>query len=263
MLNFSVLGALEIRTSTGDAEISGDLQRTLILTLLVSEGQSVAGGTLIDEMWGRSMPDKESNALQAHVSRLRRRLRQLEPEYPGQRLTVQPSGYRFSLKDGELDAIEFIKAVRQAETVSVANPAAAAVLLRDALAMWRGPVFGGFAGGPSCQVAGARYEEHRMRAMELRFDVELRLGMHAAVLPELHEAHRGHPLRERFCEQLMLALYRAGRQADALGVYRLMRHELDQELGIEPSPSLQRLERAILSHAPHLDGSVRSPLQPA
>jgi DNA-binding SARP family transcriptional activator len=263
MLSFSVLGALEIRTAAGYAEISGDLQRTLILTLLVNEGQSVSGETLIDEMWGDSLPDNESNALQAHVSRLRRKLRQLEPEYAGRRLTIQPSGYRFSLNDAELDAIEFIKAVRQAETASTANPAAAAVLLRDALAMWRGPVFGGFAGGPSCQVARARYEEHRMRAMELRFDVELRLGMHAAVLPELHEAHRDHPLRERFCEQLMLALYRAGRQADALGIYRLMRRGLDEELGIEPSPQLQRLEQAILSHAPHLDGSVRSLLVPA
>jgi DNA-binding SARP family transcriptional activator len=263
MLSFSVLGALEIRTATGYAEISGDLQRTLILTLLIKEGQSVTGETLIDEMWGDSLPDKESNALQAHVSRLRRRLRQLEPEYPGQRLTIQPSGYRFSLNDAQLDAIEFIRAVRQAETASAANPAVAAVLLREALAMWRGPVFGGFAGGPSCQVARARYEEHRIRAMELRFDIELRLRMHAAILPELHEAHRDHPLRERFCEQLMLALYRAGRQADALGVYRLMRRELDEELGIEPSPSLQRMEQAVLSHAPHLDGGLRSLLQPA
>lgn len=95
-----------------------------------------------------------------------------------------------------------------------------------------------------------------MRAMELCFDAELRLGRHAAILPELQDAHRNHPLRERFCEQLMVALYRSGRQADALGFYRLMWQNLSEELGIEPSPSLQRLEHAILSHAPHLDGAA-------
>lgn len=260
MLSFSVLGALEIRTCSGPAEISGDLQRTLILTLLVSEGQSVSGESLIDEMWGDALPENESNALQAHISRLRRKLKLLEPDFPGPRLAIRPSGYRLCLRDGELDAVEFIKAVRQAEVLSADDPIGTAVLLRDALAMWRGPVFGGFTGGPSCQLARARYEEHRLRAMELCFDAELQLGRHAAVLPELHDAHRNHPLRERFCEQLMVALYRSGRQADALSSYRLMWQNLSEELGIEPSPALQRLEHAILSHAPQLDAEAAMPV---
>ncbi|WP_327067849.1 AfsR/SARP family transcriptional regulator [Kitasatospora sp. NBC_01302] len=259
MLSFSILGALEIRTPLGAAEISGALQRTLVLTLLVNEGQSISGESLIDEMWGDALPDNESNALQAHVSRLRRKLKALEPDCPGARLTIHPSGYRLCLRDAVLDAVEFIKAVRQAEALAQTDAGATAALLRDALAMWRGPVFGGFTGGPACQLARARYEEHRMRAMELCFDAELRLGRHAAILPELQDAHRNHPLRERFCEQLMIALYRSGRQADALGFYRLMWQNLSEELGIEPSPALKRLEHAILSHAPHLDERALTP----
>ncbi len=259
MLSFSILGALQIRTASGPAEISGDLQRTLIQTLLVNEGQSISGESLVDEMWGDSVPDNQANALQAHISRLRRKLKSLEPGLQMSRVTIHPSGYRLTVHDGELDATEFIKAVRQAEVATADDPAVTARLLGGALATWRGPVFGDFPGGTVCQLAAARYEEYRMRATELRFDAELRLARHAAILAELHEAHRNHPLRERFCEQLMIALYRSGRQADALNVYRRMWQHLADELGIEPSPALRHVERAILSHDPALAG----PRQPA
>ncbi|MGW1139564.1 AfsR/SARP family transcriptional regulator [Streptomyces zhihengii] len=267
MLSFSILGALQIRTALGPAEISGDLQRTLIQTLLVNEGQSISGESLIEEMWGDSVPDNQANALQAHISRLRRKLRSLEPDRVTSRVTIHPSGYRLTVGQGELDAIEFTKTVRQAEVAAASDPAGTARLLADALAMWRGPVFGDFTGGTLCQLACGRYEEHRMRAMELRFDAELSLRNHAAVLAELHDAHTNHPLRERFCEQLMIALYRSGRQADALNVYRRMWQHLSDELGIEPSPSLRRVENAILSHDPSLACVSPAPapvvLQPA
>ncbi|MFE2096354.1 MULTISPECIES: AfsR/SARP family transcriptional regulator [unclassified Streptomyces] len=260
MLKFSILGALQIRTVSGPAEISGDLQRTLVQTLLISEGQSVSGESLVEEMWGDAVPDNQANALQAHVSRLRRRLRSLEPGRSGSRVTIHPSGYRLVVSEGELDAAEFVRTVRQAESASPQDAERTARLLGDALAQWRGPVFGGFAGGTLCQLAGARYEEYRMRAMELRFDAELRLGRHAAVLAELTEAHTNHPLRERFCEQLMIALYGSGRQADALDVFRRMRRHLDDELGIQPSPALRHVESAILRHDPALAGDARSSL---
>ncbi|MFC9278685.1 BTAD domain-containing putative transcriptional regulator [Streptomyces collinus] len=260
MLKFSILGALQIRTVSGPAEISGDLQRVLVQTLLVSEGQPVSGESLVEEMWGDCVPDNQSNALQAHVSRLRRKLRGLEPVRSGPRVTIHPSGYRLAVADGELDAAEFVRTVRQAESAAPGDAERTARLLGDALALWRGPVFGGFTGGTLCQLAGARYEEYRMRAMELRFDAELRLGRHAAVLAELTEAHTNHPLRERFCEQLMIALYGSGRQADALDVFRRMRRHLDDELGIQPSPALRQVESAILCHDPALTGDVRSPL---
>ncbi|NEB74592.1 AfsR/SARP family transcriptional regulator [Streptomyces sp. SID14478] len=259
MLRFSILGALQIHTSTGPAEIPGDLQRTLIQTLLVSEGQSISSEALADEMWGNRTPDNEANALQAHVSRLRRKLRSLEPERSTSRVTIQPSGYRLTVSEGELDAAEFIKEVRTAESCT-GDLTRRADILRRALDTWRGPVFGGFPGGTLCQLAGARYEEYRMRAMELRFDSELRLGRHTAVLAELTETHTSHPLRERFCEQLMVALYCAGRQSDALDIFRRMRRHLDDELGIEPSPALRQVETAILSHDPALVGDVRTSL---
>jgi DNA-binding SARP family transcriptional activator len=260
MLKFSVLGALQIRTVSGPAEISGDLQRTLVQTLLVSEGQPVSGESLVEEMWGEAVPDNQANALQAHVSRLRRRLRALEPDRAASRVTIHPSGYRLTVGEGELDAAEFVRAVRQAEAAAPEDAERTARLLGEALALWRGPVFGGFPGGTLCQLAGARYEEYRMRAMELRFDAELRLGRHAAVLAELTEAHTNHPLRERFCEQLMIALYCSGRQADALDVFRRMRRHLDVELGIQPSPALRRVEHAILCHDPALAGETRTTL---
>ncbi|MFJ4920616.1 BTAD domain-containing putative transcriptional regulator [Streptomyces sp. NPDC088725] len=254
---------MEINTVSGPDEISGDLQRTLIQSLLVNEGHSISGDSLIEEMWGESVPDNQANALQAHISRLRRKLKRLEPDVPCQRLTMHPSGYRLAVREGELDAVEFVKAVRRAESAATSDPAGTAALLGDALSMWRGPVFGGFTGGTLCQLASVRYEEHRLRAMELRFDAELRLGRHATILAELRDAYSSYPLRERFCEQLMIALYRSGRQADALNFYRLVWQNLSDELGIEPSPALQRLEHAILSHNPHLDAVSSSwALQP-
>jgi DNA-binding SARP family transcriptional activator len=263
MLSFSILGALQIRTALGAAEISGDLQRNLIQTLLVSEGRPVPGEILVEEMWGDDLPDKQVNALQAHISRLRRKLKSLEPELMVPRVTMHPSGYRLTIHEGEFDAAEFTKAVRQAEAAGDTDDIATATLLGQALALWRGPVFGDFPGGTICQLACARYEEYRMRAMELRFEAELRLGRHAAMLAELHEAHSNHPLRERFCEQLMVALYRSGRQADALNVYRAMRRHLSDELGIDPSPALRQVEHAILAHDPSLTKAAVVLLQPA
>jgi DNA-binding SARP family transcriptional activator len=263
MLKFSILGALQVRTVSGPAEICGDLQRTLVQTLLVSEGQPVSGESLVEEMWGEAVPDNQANALQAHVSRLRRKLRALEPDRPASRVTIHPAGSRLSVGEGELDAAEFVRTVRQAEAAAAHEPGRTARMLGEALALWRGPVFGGFPGGTLCQQAGARYEEHRIRAMELLCDAELRRGRHASVLAELAEAHTNHPLRERFCEQLMIALYCSGRQADALDVFRRMRGRLDEELGIQPSPALRRIEMAILSHDPVLTGDPRIPaLQP-
>ncbi|MGW4569306.1 AfsR/SARP family transcriptional regulator, partial [Streptomyces sp. NPDC004561] len=137
MLRFSVLGALEIRTAAGPADVSGDLQRSLVQTLLVSEGLPISGESLAEEMWGDSLPDNQANALQAHVSRLRRRLRALEPDRPASRVTIHPAGYRLGVGEGELDAAEFVRAVRQAESASPDDAARTARLLGGALALWR------------------------------------------------------------------------------------------------------------------------------
>lgn len=247
VLKFSILGTLQINTADGPAEISGELQRTLAQTLLVGEGRAIPGEILMDEMWGENPPDHQANAFQAHISRLRRRLRALEPENP-HRLLLSPSGYRLVLKQGELDAVEFTRGVKEAEAIISDDPAAAAEKLRTALGYWQGPVIGTLPDGQMCRLAAARYEELRLRAMELLFHAQLALDNHSAILVELHDTHARHPLRERFCQQLMVALYRAGRQADALDTYRRMWRRLSEELGVRPSPDLQRVEHAILSH---------------
>ncbi|SFK44689.1 AfsR/SARP family transcriptional regulator [Streptomyces pini] len=252
MLNFSILGALEIRTPGGQVEIPGDLQRTLVQVLLAGEGRHLSGETLVEEVWGSAPPGNQTNALQAHISRIRRRLRALEPERRPSRLVTNPAGYRLVVEDGELDAANFVRDVQRAEEMLLSDPAGASRLLRSALAMWRGPVFGDLPGGPMCRMVAVRYEEHRLWAMELYFDAELSLGRHKGILAQLRETHIDHPLRERFCEQLMVALYRSGRQVDALATYRNMWKRLSEELGVQPSPSLRRVEHAILSHDPVL-----------
>ncbi|MEK8169278.1 AfsR/SARP family transcriptional regulator [Streptomyces sp. M19] len=147
-----------------------------------------------------------------------------------------PYGYQLLVDDAELDATVFVETVRRAQERLDVDPRGASESLRAALHMWRGPAFGGDAGGALSRAAAVRYEEYRIRAMELFFDSELALGNHTRVLGELREAHAENPLRERFCEQLMIALYRSGRQAEALETYRHMWSRLTEDLGIEPSP---------------------------
>ncbi|MFD7712771.1 BTAD domain-containing putative transcriptional regulator [Streptomyces sp. NPDC059785] len=219
----------------------------LLQTLLVSEGNAVSAGTLMGELWGESTPDGASNALQAHASRIRKKIRRLEPRRTHPRIVCLPHGYQLLMDGAELDAVAFVRRAERAERIRASAPAEAVGLLRGVFRLWRGAVFGGGACGPLCRAAAARYEEHRLLAMETLFDCELLLGRSAAVLAELREAHMRDPLRERFCEQLMVALYRSGRQAEALDTYRQTRRCLDEQLGVDPSPALRRLERAILT----------------
>jgi DNA-binding SARP family transcriptional activator len=128
------------------------------------------------------------------------------------------------------------------------NPAGDVSDLRAALALWRGPVFGGLAAGPICRRAAARYEESRTAALGLLYELELHRGGHARIVPELTELVARNPMHEQFCRLLMVALYRSGRQIDALNVYRGIRRRLVDEFGIEPSPLLRRYEEAILNH---------------
>lgn len=208
----------------------------------------VSTEVLIDELWQESPPDGVANALHAQVSRLRKKLGALEPGREASRLVKNANGYQLVVAEEELDAAVFVRTVRSAQEILESDPATASESLRSALLMWRGPVFGGGSGGMLCKAAALRYEEYRIRALEAYFDSQLARGHHAGILGELRETHAENPLRERFCEQLMLALYQAGRQAEALQTYRRMRARLTQELGIEPSPMLRRTEQAILRH---------------
>ncbi|WP_063790251.1 AfsR/SARP family transcriptional regulator [Streptomyces sp. NRRL B-24085] len=247
IVQFLLLGGLEIRAECGSrATFRSELQRTLMHVLLVSEGKTVSVDALIDELWGELPPSGVVNALQALVSRLRKKLASLERGREASRLIGHPYGYQLVVDEDELDASSFVAAVTRAQAAD-GRPCEVVDMLRAALARWRGPVFGGEASGPICRAAAARYEEYRIRALELLFENELARGNHAGILGELREKHAENPLQERFCAQLMIALYRCGRQAEALSSYREMWSRLSEELGIEPSIELRRTEQAILT----------------
>ncbi|MFG2566272.1 BTAD domain-containing putative transcriptional regulator [Streptomyces sp. NPDC048567] len=256
MLLFSVLGCVEIKKNRSAVRLGGAMQQTLLATLLVSGGDLVTVDSLIAELWGTTPPAKVENALQAQISRIRRTLAALEPGRDTSRVVTSTSGYLFTVGRWELDATLFLDAVEAIHARAGHGAHACGekdiTELRDALSHWRGPMFGGLAGGLVCQTAAARYLEARTSALTLLYDLELRAGGHERILPELAELYFRNPVHEQFCMLLMRALYRCGRQLDALGVYRQCRRNLIESQGVEPSPALSQYEQAILTHDPRL-----------
>ncbi|MGP3969977.1 AfsR/SARP family transcriptional regulator [Streptomyces sp. 6N223] len=244
---------MRVRASDGLLhEVSGLSKRVLLQALLVSEGRTVSHAALMEEVWGERIPAGVVNALQAHVSRVRKWLRTIDRDRDSTRLVSYAHGYQLVLENARLDAADFQRDVAEAARLREHAPERATRTLRSALALWRGPVFGGRSGGLLCECAATRINEVRLQALESLFDAELAMGRHALLLGELYQAHMENPLRERFCAQLMLAFYRSGRQAEALAVYRRMRDRLGDELGLDPTLELRVLEHRILTHAPEL-----------
>jgi DNA-binding SARP family transcriptional activator len=232
-MEFRILGPLEVVDGGRTLPLGGPRQRALLVLLLTHANRVVSRDELIDELWADDAPDGARNALQYHVSRLRKALA------PNDALVTREPGYMIRVAPDELDLLEFERLRHSARD---APPEEAARLLRQALDLWRGPAH------PEV----AHLDELRLAALEQRIDADLSSGRHTDVVPELEPLVQDHPLRERLRAQLMLALYRSGRQAEALDVYRQTRQALIDQLGIEPSPSLQELERAILRHDPGL-----------
>jgi DNA-binding SARP family transcriptional activator len=255
-LEYSILGPVEIRADGVSVEIRGEIQRVLLTALLASEGRLCTTSMLIEELWGDNPPRNSENALQAHISRFRRRLEALEPHSARPRLVSSSSSYRLCVGENELDATRFTRSLHEVRSQPDMHPAQAVHTLRSALALWRGPAVVPATGGAICRAAAARYEESRRAMLELLYDNELKLGRHSEIIAELRELTEESGLNERLCEQLMVALYRAGRQSDALAVYRQMWSRLKSEIGVEPSPMLKRYERAILTHHPILNRSA-------
>jgi DNA-binding SARP family transcriptional activator len=222
--------------------------RALLSVLLVLHNRPVPVETLEQELWGPAPPSKKENALQAQVSRLRRMLARLEPDRPANRVSTTCAGYRFAIQPHELDVTSFLDAVRKVRDRADGDLHEDIRELRSALALWRGPVFGGPIGDTVCQTAARTFEEARLNALELLYDLELEAGRHATAIPELTQLVAENPLQEQFCGLLMVALYRSGRQIDALNVFRRLRRQLDEELGLDPSPAMQMYQRAILEH---------------
>ena len=244
-MEFRILGPLEVVDQGASVKLGGSKQRSLLAFLLLSPNQAISRDRLIDELWGDQPPDTAATAIQVYVSQLRKAL--------GRDVIVtQTPGYLLRVRDGELDLERFERSVAEAQS---APPEEASVLLRKALALWRGTPLAEL-DVPFAHAAGVRLDEQRLAALEQRIDADLALGREAQLVPELEGLVREHPLREHLRGQLMLALYRSGRQAKALDVYRVGRRLLDEELGLEPDNELQRLEKAILNHDPSLDSPV-------
>ena len=244
-MEFRILGPLEVLEEGRPVALGGAKQRALLAVLLLHANEVVSRDRLIDELWGGEPPDTAHTALQVHVSQLRKLLGR-------DTIVTQTPGYLIRVSDGELDLHRFERLVA---TARAEEPAQAARLLREGLALWRGAPLAEL-GDSSARAERARLEEQRLAALAQRIEAELALGRHAELVPELEGLVREQPLRERLRGQLMLALYRCGRQADALEVYRTGRRLLDEELGLKPDDELQRLERAILNHDPSLESPV-------
>jgi DNA-binding SARP family transcriptional activator len=252
-VEFGVLGPLEVRAGGAVVQLAGARQRALLTILLLNANEVVSVDRLVEELWPGRPPAAPAHTVQVHVSNVRKALAAAAPD-AADRLETQPPGYRLRTEHGELDLDRFEALCAGArEALAGGEPARAAELLGDALALWRGPALGDVAYESFAQPAIGRLEELRLTAHEERIDADLACGRHAELVPELQAFVADHPLRERPRGQLMLALYRSGRQADALEAFQDARRELVDQLGIDPSPALQRLERAILRHEPELE----------
>jgi DNA-binding SARP family transcriptional activator len=246
MAEFRVLGPVEASVDGEPIALPAAKPRALLAALLLDRNRIVPVSRLIDDLWGEMPPETAMKALQGYVSQLRKAI---GPE----RLLTRPPGYELRVEDGELDLDRFERLAREGrELLAAGDSKAAAKRLGEALELWRGAPLAEFA-EPFARDAGARLEDERLAALEERIDADLTLGRHARLVPELEQLVAQEPLRERPRAQLMLALYRSGRQANALELYRRTRETLNKELGIEPGLELQELERRMLQHDPELE----------
>jgi DNA-binding SARP family transcriptional activator len=248
-VKYRILGPLEVVDEGGPVALGRLKERLVLAVLLLHANEFVSRERLIDELWGPAPPPTAKKAVNVYISQLRKALARNGHDP----VSTAEGGYRLGVNDDELDVSrlrQLLAAARERE--SAGELEAAAELLREGLGLWRGPTLSGLLLESHCREEVSQLDELRLTALMDRIDCDLALGCHEEVLGELHVLVGEHPLRERLRAQQMLALYRADRQADALDAYQRARHDLMDELGIEPSESLQRLQQAILRHDPAL-----------
>jgi DNA-binding SARP family transcriptional activator len=244
VVDLGVLGPLRATTKDGPAPLGGPRQRTALGLLVARVGLVVPAETMIDELWGEEPSPGARSTLQTLVSNLRSAL--------GGEIEMAGGGYRLTVDPERVDAVRFEGLVRKAAALVDADPRSVDRLLGDALALWRGAPYADTCGAASLAVECRRLEEARLRALELRIDARLALGHHADLVGELEALTFEHPFREAFRHRHMLALYRSGRQVDALRAYRATRDRLAEEFGLDPTPMLAHLEERILRQDPEL-----------
>jgi DNA-binding SARP family transcriptional activator len=260
-LDFRILGPLALRMDGELVPVGGPKQRALLALLLLSANRVVSRDRLIEELFAGQSVNSADHALRNHVSRLRKTLQ--DGGYGTPRLAARTPGYLLRVEPGELDLDRFEELLLEGrEALAAGDAAAAASALRRAESLWRGRPLADLEFEPFVRVEVERLEELRLAALEDRIEAELALGHHQALVAELEAVSSEQPYRERLRAQLMLALYRSGRQTEGLDVYRRTRQLFSDELGLEPGPELQELEHAILVQDPQLRSQSRTNGQP-
>jgi predicted ATPase/DNA-binding SARP family transcriptional activator/tetratricopeptide (TPR) repeat protein len=256
-MEIRVLGPVEVVPDGQVRSLPGGGERELLALLGLSAGRVVAVPVLVDALWGEALPAHPGNALQVRVSKLRRAL--TAAGAPSALVVTRPPGYLLDVDRDRVDALRFTDQVAAARAAADTDPATATQRYREALALWRGPALAEFADSAWAGPETARLVALQLAAREELIDLELAAGRHTDVLGDLEQLTAAHPLRERLHARLMLALYRAGRQADALAAYQRARTVLDVELGLEPGAELRELQEAILQQRPDLRAPPRAP----
>jgi DNA-binding SARP family transcriptional activator len=251
-IEFRILGPLEVEQDGRLLALGGPKQRAVLAGLLLHVNRVVSRDGLIEIVWGERPPETAAAALQGYVAALRKAL---GPDS----IVTRPPGYVLEAAPGAVDLGRFETLVQRGkEELAAGDAESASARLTAALGLWRGEPLADLDPGPTVTIERLRLEELRLGATEERIEADLAQGRHGELIAELQTLVREHPLRERLCGQLMLALYRSGRQAEALDVYQQARRRLAEELGLEPGDALKRLERAILEQDPAL-GPVAQP----
>ena len=256
-MEFGILGPLEVSVAGQPLAIGRARARAVLALLLIEANRVVLADTLAQLLWPHLTSDRAMANLQVRLSELRRALRSVGE---GDRLESHPSGYRIHVDEAELDALRFERLVGAGRRALISGDAYGALAsLERALGQWRGVPLADIDGGTLASVTRTRLEELHLDAQQARIDALLATGRHQETLGELETLTSAHPLRERFWYQRLLALYRGGRQADALRAYQQLRGILVDHLGIEPSPELRQLEAQILQQDPALSAPVGRP----
>ena len=253
-MEFRLLGPLQIVVDGETRSLSSPAEKAVLALLLLAAGRVLTREVLVDALWGDDLPANPANALQGRISRLRHSLQGIG--VPETLVAAHGAGYMAAVDRDQVDAHRFAGLVQQARA-SAGNTKAASRLYTEALDLWRGPALADFPAEPWAAGEAARLEELRLAAIEERIDLALDSGRHTDLVDELETLATANPLRERLHAQLMLALYRSGRQADALAAYRRLQRTLDDQLGLDPSEELRDLEQAILRQDPRLRAPAR------
>ena len=254
-LTFRLLGSFEVVGPDGPLALGGLKQRAIVAVLALTPGRPVSAHRLVEEIWGPEAPGQATASLQAYVSNLRRILEpDRAPREQARVLVSDGAGYVLAVDRDAVDAQRFERLAGEGKALlRDGPPEAARGTLMEALALWRGTALHEFRDQPVIASEAARLTEVRAETLEARIAADLALGQHASVIAELQRLVEEEPLREQLWAHLMLALYRSARQSDALASYQQCRRRLDEEVGIEPHPSLRQLEAEILAQAPSLD----------